>query len=84
MKIKMVAVTNIINFELPAQILVNGSDPITKLRKKSDPPNQINTPNTTTICMYNIFFAGTFIARIANNVMRTPNIDGIKEVKELL
>lgn len=83
-KIKMVAVTNIINFELPAQILANGSDPITKLRKKSNPPNQIKTPITTTICMNNIFFVGTFIARIANNIKRNPNIDGMKEVKEVL
>ena len=40
-KIKMVAVTNIINFELPAQILANGSDPVTKLRKKSNHQRKI-------------------------------------------
>jgi hypothetical protein len=68
--IKISPVRNIINLELPAQILVNGFDPINKLRKKSAPPNMVNKPMTATICMNSICFFGIFKARIEKRVKK--------------
>ena len=81
-KIKMVPVRNITNFELLAQTLSKRLDPTNKPRKKSAPPKITKRAITTTICMNNILFFGNLNARTEKKAKKKPKIDGIREVND--
>ena len=82
MKIKMIPVKNIINFELPAQTLVNGLDPKNNPLKKSAPPSVMKKAMTTTICIKSFFLFENLSERNEKTVNKSPKIDGIRDVKD--
>ncbi len=80
-KEKIDPVTNKVNFEIPAQQIANASEiPL----RKSNPPRNITKPIMTTICISNLLLLGIWIARRDSIRIGRPNIEGIKEVTELL
>tara|TARA_B100000927_G_scaffold77407_1_gene61672 strand:+ start:222 stop:476 length:255 start_codon:yes stop_codon:yes gene_type:complete len=51
---------------------------------KSRPPKKITSPNITTICINNFFLVGNFIAKNEKIIIGKANIEGIKDVKDVL
>ena len=74
----MVKKKNIANFDLPAQTLANGLDPINNSRKKLAPQNVTKRAMATTIWMNNILLSRNLNARIEKSVNETPKTDRIK------
>ena len=73
-----------INFELPTKIFPNGSEPVTKLLKKSKPPRKHSRPKITTMCINNFCLLGYRLERNPSKQMGMPSMAGIQEVTDWL
>tara|TARA_B100000579_G_scaffold396082_1_gene374589 strand:- start:344 stop:634 length:291 start_codon:yes stop_codon:yes gene_type:complete len=51
---------------------------------KSNPPKKTINPTSTTMCMNNFFFDGTFIAKREKTRIAKPKKEGMNDVNELL
>ena len=70
-----------ISFERSAQKLSNRTFIDLNM---SNPPKKTINPTSTTMCMNNFFFDGTFIAKREKTRITKPKKEGMNDVNELL
>ena len=70
-----------ISFERSAQKLSNRTFIDLNI---SNPPKKTINPTSTTMCMNNFFFDGTFIAKREKTRIAKPKKEGMNDVNELL